>query len=258
MTSVRPRRDADPPVPTAASTVPGSPPSWSADGPDPVGACRVRTVLVRHAESHWNLQGVVQGQRGPGLTEHGHARARAVAAALRRYAPEASAIVRSDLLRVAEMARPYEAMTGLPVTVDARLREIDTGAWTGKPYHRVAAEFPEEVGAILRGEDVRRGGGESFADVRTRVAQALDDAVTSALDAMPGMGTSTVVVFGHGGPIRVGVAAALGLPPGAHRLLEPPANSTLAVVDHISDFATGTRKARLVAYNLHPENVGAP
>ena len=34
-----------------------------------------RLYLVRHGESVWNQDGIVQGQDGPGLTDRGHEQA---------------------------------------------------------------------------------------------------------------------------------------------------------------------------------------
>ena len=68
---------------------------------------------------------------------------------------------------------------------------------------------------------------ETFAELRERVWAALRDLAGTE-------DRGTVVVFTHGGPIRVAIAAALSLPPLGERLLAPVANCSvteLAMVD---------------------------
>jgi probable phosphoglycerate mutase len=175
-------------------------------------------LLVRHGESHWNAAGRLQGHGGSGLSERGHAQAKATARFLDRIASDAVVLARSDLPRVAETAAPTADLLRVTERVDPRLREIDVGTWTGLNWDEVAAVDPETLAAWRAGNDVRRGGGETFAELRARVWAAWQD-----LAEVDG----TVLVFTHGGPIRVGVAAALGLPPLGERLLAPLENCSV-------------------------------
>ncbi|HWB72066.1 MAG TPA: histidine phosphatase family protein [Egibacteraceae bacterium] len=197
---------------------------------------RVRLVLVRHAESLWNAAGIFQGHEGPGLTERGHAQARATAKALGNAYADATLIARSDLIRVVETAAPTERQLALPVHVDQRLRELDVGSWAGKTHAQIRADDPAAAAAWGRGVDVTRGGGESFADLRRRAWAALCEVAERA-------GEGSALVFTHGGPIRVGVAAALSVPPGREQSLGSVANCSLTVLErHDRDMV-------LVAYN---------
>ena len=65
-----------------------------------------RLVLVRHGESLWNAEGRLQGQGGTGLSELGHQQAELVAAYLCERFPDVTAVVGSDLQRVAQTAQP--------------------------------------------------------------------------------------------------------------------------------------------------------
>ncbi|GAA5137490.1 histidine phosphatase family protein [Pseudonocardia adelaidensis] len=206
----------------------------------------VRVVLVRHGESQGNAAARFEGQTGPGLTPRGHAQARAIAAGLDRHgAPDL--VVASDLVRVSETAAPVLARTGLPARIDARWREAAVGTWSGRSFAEIAAEFPDAVHALRRGEDVRRGGGETFAELRARVVAALDDVLAPFADAPVGS-RHLVVVFTHGGPIRVATAEAMGLPAGGHRGLDAPTNCSATELEFVLSGA-GSRTARLVAYN---------
>lgn len=217
------------------------------DDPDLADWRAVRVVLVRHGESQGNAAARFEGQTGPGLTARGHAQARAIAEGLvgRHGVPDL--VVASDLVRVTETAAPYLARVGLTAQVDERWREAAVGTWSGRSVAEIAAEFPEAVRALRRGEDVRRGGGETFAEVRARVAAALADALAPFAGA-PVASRHTVVVFTSGGPVRVATAEALGLPAGGHRTLDPPTNCSATELEFVLA-GNGARTVRLVAYN---------
>lgn len=220
---------------------------WLVDEPLIDGCCRVRVLLVRHGESEWNVTGRIQGQAGSGLSPRGRTQADQAARYLQTICPDVSAIVSSDLERVVQTAEPFATATGRPIRTDSRLREIDNGEWTGRTTAEVAANYPDQIAAIRRGEDIPRGGGETFAQLRGRVDAALRDVARTA--ASSGAPTATVVVFSHGGPVRGAVAEALGLPPGGHRLLGPPFNCSVSTLDLLVD-AEGTRRTvTVVGYN---------
>jgi broad specificity phosphatase PhoE len=196
-----------------------------------------RIILVRHGETDWNAAGMFQGHGGKGLSQRGRAQARATATLLARDHADAALIARSDLQRVAETSAPAEAVLAASVLVEERLREIDVGLWTGKTRQEIAAADPDGWAAWQRGEDLARGGGETFAQLRERVWLVLGELAEKA-------GHATALVFTHGGPIRVAVAAALDLPLGGERRLAPVANCSLTELAR-----TAAGDWRLVTYN---------
>lgn len=208
----------------------------------------VELVLLRHGESLWNAEDRYQGQQGTGLSPLGHDQAKLAADYL--SSTPFDAIVASDLQRVTETLRPYlDAISPLPggertstspvppVRIDPRWREIDVGTWGGRTFTEVLAEEPEVVAAFARGEDIARGGGETFAQLRTRVWEAVQEIAAS--------GARRVLVGTHGGPIRVAAASALRLPPGDQVLLDPPVNCSLTTI-RVDEQLTATS---LTAYN---------
>lgn len=196
--------------------------------------------LIRHGEAVWNAEGKYQGQADSGLTDRGHQQARRAAAWLQTL-PRIDGVASSDLPRVRETAEPFLVATGHEVTLDARLREIDVGTWAGRTFGEVARDEPDVVEAVARGEDLRRGGGETFAETRVRVSAALDDLAAAHA------GGAVLVVFSHGGPIRLATAAALDLPsPGHHRIASP---------DNCSVTTLTWGPGRLLAYNRPTDTV---
>jgi len=132
-----------------------------------------RLLLIRHAESEWNAAGRWQGQGDPELSATGRAQAERLAASLEREGIEV--IVTSDLARARATADVVAARIGLAPVIDASLRELDVGRWTGKNRAEILAADRE---ALLRFEtgarDAPADGGESRADVGARARAALD------------------------------------------------------------------------------------
>lgn len=189
----------------------------------------MRLVLVRHGESLWNVEERYQGQADSGLTANGVEQARVAAATLLARFGRPDLVVTSDLPRAADTAAAYLRHVDVDAKHDARLREIDVGTWTGRTFAEIAEAYPDEVAAVNRGVDLRRGGGETFAELRQRVWRALTEAAEATSGARP---DATVVVFTHGGPIRVAAAAALRLPVPGHTSFAPPVNASLTVIGY--------------------------
>jgi len=92
------------------------------------------------------------------------------------------------------------------------------------------------VAAMLRGEDVRRGGGETFAELQARVAETAERIVL----AHPGQ---TILLVSHGAALRSLVAYALHASlPQMHRIAIG-GNTAISVVE------ARHGALRLVSYN---------
>ena len=87
---------------------------------------------------------------------------------------------------------------GLPVVQDARLREIDLGAWNGQSRADIEQELGYKLGFM---EVYARSPGESLGDLYTRCRAFLDDL------------TGPAVLVTHGITSRVLRALAMGQPP---------------------------------------------
>jgi alpha-ribazole phosphatase len=149
-----------------------------------------RMCLVRHGETEWNLEGRYQGQNDIPLNEKGRDQARA--AALLLQGQPFIAIYASDLKRAMETAEIIKEMVHLPITPDARLREIDQGEWEGQLVEVIKQRYAELwQQRTVDPASLRAPGGETVRDVASRVYAALDDIARTHPDG-------PVLIVSHG------------------------------------------------------------
>lgn len=192
-------------------------------------------LLLRHGETAWNLSGRWQGQAADTpLTELGREQARIVASRLRVY--PIRAIYSSDLLRAFETAQIVGQRLGLAPVAEPALRESDIGAWTGLTWREITERFPDEVTAMYAGQEVRRGGGESYGELQARLAAAAEGIAAQH----PGQ---TVLLVSHGAALRSLVAHALDASLAQMHRIAIGGNAALSVVQMRHGHL------RLVSYN---------
>lgn len=167
-----------------------------------------RLALVRHGETAWNAQARYQGRADLPLSDAGQRQAVMLARRLARE--EIHAVYASDLQRAWETAVTIAAPHGLPVRAETRLREMDFGDWEGLTYEEVQERYPQALAAWEADPlNVAPPGGETLVQVVARVQSLLDDIVRVHPD-------QTVLLVGHGGPLRVLLCVAMGLDPRVH------------------------------------------
>src|SRR5579871_6119870 len=98
-------------------------------------------LLARHGETEWNVARRWQGHAESDLTDTGRAQALELASLVGESG--ISAIYSSDLRRAADTASIVADALGLTVRVDAELREVDVGEWSGLTSAEIEARFPE-------------------------------------------------------------------------------------------------------------------
>lgn len=162
--------------------------------------------LVRHGQTDWNLTGRWQGQasHAPGLNDTGHAQALAVRDQVKDIS--FTAIYCSDLLRARQTAELIAAPLGLSVTLDARLREINLGAWEGMLSSDIEAQYPRELEEHSQNNPfhARAPQGESPRDVAERVTAAVDEIASQHPD-------DAVLIVSHGVSLAVILCHAQGI-----------------------------------------------
>ena len=133
-------------------------------------------------------------------------------------------VVSSDLVRARDTAQALADAAGLDLVLDPRLRELDLGAWQGLTSEQARARFPDEHAAWRAGQDLPRGGGETYEQAGARAAAAVAQHVASV---PPG---GTLVAVTHGGTARAALGVLLGLPAAAWPRLAPLGNTCWSVL----------------------------
>jgi 2,3-bisphosphoglycerate-dependent phosphoglycerate mutase len=166
-----------------------------------------KILLARHGETDWNSERRWQGHSDRRLNDVGRRQARELAETLRDR--RIDAIYSSDLLRAVETAAIVGDHLGLPIEVDAGLREVDVGDWAGREVGEIESADPE---AFRRWREGRKGwnGGESYEQMGKRVVAA----VVRIAARHP---AETILLVTHGGSIRACRATAAGLDYAASR-----------------------------------------
>jgi probable phosphomutase (TIGR03848 family) len=187
----------------AKSMSPPAPPAAQRGGRGkrPQGPPPTTILLVRHGQT--TATGVTLYGRSPGvhLSEKGIAEAQRAGERIGGLA-KVDAVYASPLERARETAAPIGAARGLKVQIDKGLLEADFGDWTGQALKDLM-KLPEWSTVQRYPSGFRFPGGESFAEMQTRMVTTLD-----RLRARhPG---GVVVAVSHADPIKAAVAHALG------------------------------------------------
>ena len=163
--------------------------------------------MLRHGESECNVKRMLYGRTDCGLTARGCEQARAAGRTL--AAEPIERCVASPLIRASETARLALQGRDIEIELADGLMEQDMGDWENVPFEGVAAERPEIIGDMLQDwTRVVPPGGESYAEVRKRVAGVLDEVREK--------GRNTLLVA-HAGPLSTALALLLELPDSAVR-----------------------------------------
>jgi len=164
----------------------------------------MRLLIARHGATQFNQQYRMTGQIDAPLSALGLRQAEALA--LRLAHERFDVIVSSDLIRARQTAEPVARRLGLPVTLDAELREISMGEWEGRRFPDIRREHPELLARIESDPEGATGApdGETWA----RFAARIDGALARWRAAHP---EGRVLWVTHGGVVSVVMMRALGL-----------------------------------------------
>ena len=175
------------------------------------------------------------------LTETGVEQAAAVAPEIARLVPDR--LISSDLRRAVDTADLVGAACGLPVKLDARLRETHLGEWQGRTVAEIEDGWPGAIATWRSDPGWAPPGGESRIEVVRRslpVVEELDE------EFGPAIRTTTVVLVAHGGLIAGLVCGLLALPIAAWPAIGGIGNCRWAALARRADHP----RWRLAGYNV--------
>lgn len=132
-------------------------------------------LIVRHGQTVWNTQHRMQGQQDSPLTELGRELARRLATRLQGV--RIDGIVTSPLPRAQDTAQIIAAACGAPVSVDARLKELNLGRWEGEDMRTIDTRYPIDFEWFWENPNryMELRGGETFDALLARTQDFLRD-----------------------------------------------------------------------------------
>jgi probable phosphoglycerate mutase len=155
--------------------------------------------LIRHAQSHVNLETWEGGNMDTGLTESGQHQARALADWLPRHLPEIDAFYCSTLRRARETAAFLTKIYPNQVRYDDRIREMGTVRedFTPWPNESMPSDYADYWSTERPFASIfpRREGGETYMHFRTRVGMFLEALIQRESERR-------VIAVCHGGVIE--------------------------------------------------------
>ena len=133
--------------------------------------------FIRHGETDWNRNGLIQGQRESSLSSHGFEQSSLLAHRLKKE--EIQIIYSSPLKRAKQTSDEIKKIINAEIILDDDLMEISLGSWEGLNKEKVRSEYPLAFEKWLKKpEEFKAPCGESWQDVKNRADNFLERIIT--------------------------------------------------------------------------------
>lgn len=135
----------------------------------------MKLYFIRHGQTDWNKERKIQGRADIELNEFGRHLARETGKGLKEI--PFAVCISSPLNRTLETARLVLGDKDVPVVTDERIIEMDFAEWEGKCCSKKNWELPESFHDFFDAPHryIPAQGGESFADVKVRTGEFLEE-----------------------------------------------------------------------------------
>lgn len=158
----------------------------------------MKLYILRHGETDWNKEKLLQGKSDIPLNENGRTLARASAEGMKDIPFDL--VFSSPLQRAQETARLVLGERKIPFILDERIAELGFGEKEGKPW-RKTEDFPGDpnIYQFFHHPDqyIPPKGGESLTDLAKRCSDFLQDICNR-----PELEEKTILITTHGAAMR--------------------------------------------------------
>jgi len=158
---------------------------------------RGRLGLVRHGQTHANIERVWHGQTDTALTDLGQRQARRLGEHFHHYM-EPEVIYASPLQRARLTAQAIGDRFGIPVKLDPRLMELHLGDWEGATFDSLQGSS-DVMRRLVQEPDFAAPRGESQNLVKRRMVEAIEEIAGNHPQ-------ENIVIVAHG--VSIGIALA--------------------------------------------------
>ncbi len=156
----------------------------------------MKFILVRHGQSEDNVNKIISGHGAAPLTDLGREQAKSLGQKFLESRIKFDAVYSSDLKRASESAMIVCNEIGIKeISFDKRLREADSGIFTGRYSADLSKEEKEFLDSTLINLDLVVPSGESNKDIIMRIKEAFFEIVENHPE------NSTILFIDHGGTL---------------------------------------------------------
>ena len=185
----------------------------------------MRVYFIRHGQTEWNRDKIVQGHTSVKLTEKGMKQAERVKETLSDV--HFDRMIASDLYRTRQTAGIIFGEDA-NIEYDERVREINNTPLAGRTRDDLIAEFGDKFIYASRSLDFSYFGGESAKELVARVGAFLDDLAKDTE-------SENIAVVTHGGVVHAVVANVLCVGDTIKMDAFGVGNCTVSVVEYKND-----------------------
>jgi probable phosphoglycerate mutase len=154
----------------------------------------MKIILIRHAETEWNLKGIIQGHNDSALTRRGLRETLALLDALTENQYKVDCVYTSSLGRASQMGKSVAEYFRCSLIAEAALKEQAFGKFEGMCSELLIKDYPNDYNALFRLDaEYCPPGGESLACASQRVIGFIQ----SLEDTSPHHQTICIVSHGH-------------------------------------------------------------
>ena len=151
--------------------------------------------LVRHGETDWNADGIIQGHSDIPLNKNGEKQAEELGKELKRI--DFDAVFSSDLIRAKKSAEIITSGKNINIITSIALRERDFGSYEGKHFSLLSKDETSELISLYDHKEKKREelGVETDRSLEARFIPYIREICQKNLD-------KNVLVVIHGGIMR--------------------------------------------------------
>ncbi|MFH5882233.1 histidine phosphatase family protein [Liberiplasma polymorphum] len=183
----------------------------------------MKIYLVRHGQTKWNTEGILQGTQDVLLNDLGIKQAKALNTYFKNIPFDV--LCSSNLKRAFHTAEFLNKDLDKPIHIYEDLREIELGVWEGLTWKEVKEKYlkniPQNPTEFL---NVKAEGGESYQTFQTRSYNAIREIIKEYMG-------KEVVLLTHGGVIKAIVSKILNIDLVMRNLFDVD-NASITILDY--------------------------
>lgn len=150
--------------------------------------------LVRHAQTEWNEQGIVQGWKDSPLTKDGVVKAELLGKRLKEISLDA--VYASPTERAVKTAAIVSGLPAAAIKKEKRLMELNYGSWDGRSAEAIQKEEEAKVTTFFTEPHLFEApGGDTFPALQQRAASAWENIINTHQEGR-------VLLVSHSGTLK--------------------------------------------------------